>query len=82
MTGFVINVDHWSDSKFVTVSGFGKHMRPDTHFCQYTVGKLKPNYPMPAIQGSVFITKYAVYLADPKGYDCLACWRFNRGQVI
>lgn len=60
MTGFVINVDHWPNSKFVTVSGYGKHMRPDTFFCQYTIGKMKPNYPMPAIRYQIAITRKGI----------------------
>lgn len=48
----------------------------------YVIGFSRPNYPMPATQGSVSITKYAVYIGNPQGFDCVACWRHDRGQVI
>ena len=41
----------------------------------YALGFEPPNFPVPAICGHVQITKYAVYLADPKGYDAIKIWR-------
>lgn len=60
----MLNVDHWPNQTFVTYNG----KRPDTFFCQYTAGKMKPNYPMPAIRYDVdwfpYVVVFRLYTED------------------
>ena len=48
----------------------------------YTSGIALPRYPMPSVIGQVVYGKYAVYVSEPKGFDCVACYSFAIGEGV
>lgn len=40
----------------------------------YVNGMGKPHYPVPVLQGAVLLTRHAVYIRHPQGFDSVAIW--------
>ena len=57
--------DSGDGNKFVSVRIGDKWLKPDLAFQRYTVGKAKPNYPVPATIGFQ-TTQYGTYMFDTR----------------
>jgi hypothetical protein len=66
-----ISIDHWPNSSFVW---FGDK-RPDLLWQQYTIGKLPPHYPVPAVEGPLILGVWGHQLFTADDFPrCIKVW--------
>ena len=71
----MILVEHWPSCSFVTAFINDRWFKPDLAFQRYSVGKSKPNYPLPAIPRTVQIASDYVVIGGHRYNDVSIYWK-------